>query len=209
MGIFDSKSSSRSSTTNKQNTNSLSGDFGINFSDLNLSSNKGSTSALNLSLNVTDRGAVAGALDLGSDLVRSNERTFSDLLFTTGNLVDDTLDFGSDALFANQRIAGDAISSSERQTGQALGFAENLFDTSISTVERTSQNALDQVAASNDRTLGFVERATAGFSRDLTSFAKSQSTNNDERLVTIGKWAAGAAVVIVGLNAFFNRKRAA
>ena len=80
------------------------------------------------------------------------------------------------------RIVARAFDSNDSALGKSFGFAGSI----VTELSNTNQHALNAVSQAN-----------RNYATDLKDFAESQSTNNDERLLAIGKWGLGALIIIV------------
>lgn len=102
-----------------------------------------------------------------------------------------------DSKNAFQEVSGEVVSTSV--------IGSNNKTTDFGTVGRAfdfANNALD----SSQMALKEVTNNSQVFADGLKDFAESQSTNNDQRMITAAKWLAGVVVVIGGIKAYKGGK---
>lgn len=102
------------------------------------------------------------------------------------------------------------------------GFSEVSGDAMAYNIEGSNNTLTDYGAVRNSLALardvvttnrqqfgeavGFVTAANQNFTNEVRNLVNKQSQNNDERMLTLGKWIAGAVVVVGGIAAWRKGK---
>lgn len=115
-------------------------------------------------------------------------------------------------------------STDHGSVGRAFGTAEKALDQmrlttsgAISAVSQANRDSLNFSQTNLDSVLNFAREANSKaqgavqtnvehFTNKFSEFANRQTNTNDQRMTDVTKWAIGAAVVVVGFNAWRGRK---
>lgn len=127
------------------------------------------------SSNKTDTDTITnntGFSDIGGEVVNTNSTTTSD--------------------GRNNTVTTNLTTTDHDTVSGAFDFANNALTFSGSAM----QSALQQ----NHQALQTVKASSESYMKELRGFAETSSTNNDERMLTAGKWLLGAVVVLGGIK---------
>ena len=99
----------------------------------------------------------------------------------------------------------EAVGLARSNLGEVVSLATDVLGAStgnVSSMLEIVKKSFDLAESSQSKALDTVAKASNNFGTDLQKFASENSTNNDNRLVTMFKWAAGAAFLYGAVKAY-------
>jgi hypothetical protein len=182
-GDSESSNSTTNNTTNTSGSAAVNGDnYGPQISGV---------SGSDINVEMSDHGAIDGALDLAGDVVD----TMGDALGSMENVTDSALDAMSDAVTSGNNLASNVVDKNNDFLENVLENNSNLVDNVLDSNNDIYEGALDsvnsasgQIASSNKDSLAFAEK-----------MAKEAMTDNDITTQKQMMYVVGGLIAAIGI----------
>jgi hypothetical protein len=138
-----------------------------------------------------------------ADNTTNNDTTTQEAGFSevTGDASSSSVDGASNVVTVSTTDHGavnDAFSFANSVSNRAFDFGDSALD--------FAGSAMGHSLNANTQAMQVVRDSAANYANDIRGFAESQSTNNDERMMTMVQWMVGAVVVLGGIQMVKGRK---